>query len=321
MSTPIPALLPPTSQPTTAPYLTAAQFRAYPTWLDLDNLVPGGVASLQDDDLTDALLAATGKAETFCEGMRLSAHLVTGEQVTARQNGGRVWLQPRDIPLTSVVALSYGWDPSVLNAMSVTSTTFWNEDGRLISFQPGGATQQFTGPAIQFGGSGPAGGRLWVTWSYIAGFVSTALSASCAAGASSVTVADPTGIMPGQALRIYDTGAGQTGASEALTVATTYIPQIPTVPPTATAVPLAAGTAYAHGAGTGITGMPRELIQAVIAIAVGLLMRVDVAAEEPDTGFGPAARTAVDKGSGAAGGLMDDAWRDLAKFRPVWRSR
>ena len=318
--TAIPVLLPPQSQPATAGYLTPAQFTAYPTWLDLDNLVPGGVASLQDDALADALLAASSWADSICDGMRLSAHYVTGEQLTSRVAEGRITLQPRDVPIRSITSLQYGWDPSSMTALSLPDASMWTENGRLVSFRPGGGTQQFTGPAIQFGAGPSPHGRVYVTWSYAAGFPSTFLSASCASGAASVMLDDPTGVLPGDVLRIYDTGETSAGASEALTVASSYVPQVPASPPVPTSIPLAAGTAFAHAAGTGITGFPRNAIQAVIALTVAVLMREDVSAEEPASGFGPAARTtgAAQRG-GKAAGLVNDAGGWLARFKPVWR--
>ena len=319
MSTPIGALLPPAVQPASQPYVTPAQFVAYPTWLDLTNLVPGGLASLQTDDLGDVLLAASLWADSQCEGMRLSAHLVTGENVTTRLSGGRISLQPRDIPVSSVVSLAYGWDPAAQTTLSLGPGVLWNEGGRLISFRPGGTTPVFVGPPIQFGNQPVGSGKVFVTWSYVAGYVSTTLSAPCSAGANSAQLTDPTGVMPGQTLRIYDAGQDQAGATEALTVASTYVPQVPTSPPTPTTIPLAANTTYAHAAGTGITGFPRDALQAVTAYAVGLLMREDVAEQEPASDFGPAARRAGDGGRGASGGLIEQAERWLDKYRPVWR--
>ena len=318
--TAIPQLLPATSQPIAQPYLTPAQFTAFPTWLDLDNLVPDGLASLQTDALADVLLAASDWANDVCEGMTLSAHLVSNEQVTVRAAGGRITLQPRDVPVTAVTALSYGWDQATLSSLSLPDPSLQNIEGRLISFRPGGTGMNFTGPAIQFG-PGPAwDGRAFVQWSYVAGFPSTVLSADCLAGAASVTVTDPTGIMPGGTLRIWDKGEDSAGASEALTVASSYVPAVPTVPPVATSIPLAGVTAHAHFAGTGITGMPRRILQAVIAYAVSLLMKEDVSAEEPPSGFGPAARTTGEyRQGGAASGLVNDAVGWLQRYRPVWR--
>lgn len=318
--TAIPVLLPPQSQPATVPYLTAAQFMAYPTWLDLDNLVPGGVASLQEDALTDALLAASSIADSICDGMRLSAHYVVNEQLTARASGGRIWLTPRDVPVRAITSLSYGWDPSALNSDTLPDSTMWAEDGRKVNFRPGGS-QQFTGPAIQFGPGPSPRGRIFVQWSYVAGFPSTFLAAPCAPDAATVELDDPTGVLPGDVLRIYDQGETQAGASEALTVASSYVPMVPTSPPTPASVPLAASTAYAHTGLTGITGMRRDMIQAVIALTVAVLMREDVAWEAPfPGGAGPAARSSDDGGRGGeAGGLVDSAERWLAKYRPVYR--
>lgn len=319
--TAIPQLLPAPSQPTQQPYLTPAQFRAYPTWLDTSNLIPGGLASVQDDDLADVLLAASSWADDVCEGMRLSAHLVTGEQWETRVAGGRITIQPRDIPVRGITALSYGWDPASMAALALPDASVRISAGRLVSFRPGGA-QAFMGPAIQFGPGPASNGKVYGTWSYPAGFASTFLSASCAASAATITLADPTCVMPGDTLRIYDQGQDGSGASEALTVATTYVPQVPTVPPTFTSVPLASNTLYAHAAGTGITGFERRALQAVIAYSVALLMREDVADMDPspESQFGPAVRTASgDRGGAPGSGLVNDARGWLARYRPVWR--
>jgi hypothetical protein len=289
-------------------------FTAYPTWLDLDNLVPGGVASVQTDVLADVLLTASDWAVGACENMLLHAHLVSGENLRARSSGnGRIYMRPRDIPLRNIISLAYGWDPSAQTALSLPDASMFIEDSREVSFSPGGGSA-FRGPAIQFGGSPLAGAQVYLTWSYVAGYPSTTIAA-VSSGASSVTVADPAGILPGDVLRIYDPGI-----SEALTVASSYVPAIPTIPATPTAIPLAAPTANAHVAGTGITGMPRKILNAVIAMAVALLMREDVSAEEPASPFGPAARTTGGGRSGQAGGLVNDAYGWLAPYAPTLRS-
>ena len=156
----------------------------------------------------------------MCEYMRLSAHYVQNENLTGRAAGGRITLQPRDVPIRSVTALAYGWDPSCLVADTLPDNSMWVENGRLVSFRPGGGIQQFTGPAIQFGPGPYPQGRIFVQWSYVAGFPSTYLSSSCAAAASSVTLDDPTGVLPGDTLRIYRRGGdgSRRGQSEALTV-------------------------------------------------------------------------------------------------------
>lgn len=313
--TAIPVLLPPTAPEASVPFLTADGFRAYPTWLDLDNLIPGGAAGIEDDELTDVLLSASTWCNSVCENMQLGGHYVQGEQLRTRlTSAGRIVMQPRDIPARAIVSLSFGYDPDALTPAALPLAGMWNEQGKLLSFRPGGAVATFTGPAIQFGGPARRAGTVYVEWSYIAGYPSTTLAAPLAADASSATLTDPTSVLPGDVLRIYDPGA-----SEALTVASTYIPAIPTAPPTAAAVPLAAPAAFAHDEGTGITGMPRDILQAAITYAVSLLMREDVSAEEPVSAFGPSARSTDEGRGGQAGGLINDAEIRLAPYRPTYR--
>ena len=312
--TTVPVLVTPPSGVLSAPYVTPAMFTGFPTWLDLDNLVPGGVLAMQADELADVLLQASDWAVGECEDMLLHAHLVSGENLRARASGnGRLYIRPRDIPLRNIISLSYGWDPSAMTALGLPDSTMFVEDNREVSFSPGGGLS-FTGPAIQFGGAPRPGTQVYVSWTYVAGFPSTTVS-SVSSGAGSVTVADPAGILPGDVLRIYDLGK-----SEALTVASSYVPVIPTIPPTPTAIPLAANTVNSHVAGTGITGMPRKVLQAVIAYAVALLMREDVSAEEPASPFGPSARTTGGTRGGQAAGLVNDAYGWLAPYRPTLRS-
>ena len=319
--TEIPVLVPPTVAELAVPYLTAAQFAAYPTWLDLDNLLPGGAAAAQPDVLDDVLLAASVWAVGQVENMPLHGHWVQGENLRTRAgNRGRVYLRPHDVPVRAITALSWGCDPSALAAVTLPDASMWFEDGRLVSFAPGGGVVQFTGPALQFGAVTRPGLEVYVTWSYVAGYPNTTMPSGLAENTASVEVADPTGILPGDVLRIYDQGSGTAALSEAVTVASTYAPAMPTIPPTPTSIPLAAGAQFTHAAGVGITGMPRRVLQAVYAYGVALLMREDVSAEEPVSAFGPAARTTGGTRSGQAAGLVNDAIGWLSSYRPVLRS-
>jgi hypothetical protein len=319
----IPVLNPPTQAELAVPYLTPAGFAAYPTWLDLDNLIPGGVAALQTDELAEALLAASEWAIGVVENMPLHAHWVQNEsQRTRAGNGGRVYIKPRHIPVRAITSLSWGCDPASMTPDTLPDATMWIEDGREVSFRPGGGITQFTGPALQFGPSLRVSQPVYVDWSYVAGFPNTVLYASCLAAVSSVTVTDPAGVLPGDVLRIYDAGdtSSAVGASEALTVASTYVPALPTIPPTPTAIPLAAATQFAHAPGIGITGFPRKILQAVIAYTVALLMRDDTSAERPATGFGPAASGGHDTARMQPGALVAEATGWLLPYAPTLRS-
>lgn len=296
-----PLLVVPPSSPVSRAWLTPAMFRGFPTWMDVDNLIPGGVAGLQDDALADALLAATDWAGGELGNMRLDAHLVSGEQRRLRvQPDGRVLIQPYDVPVRAVISLSWGTDPSslVTPALSALNVLPGN-DGWEVSFQPGWC----------------GGGWVYVNWSYVAGFPSALLAAAASKGDTSVTVDDPTGILPGEPLRIYDPGI-----SEVLTVASSYVPLVPAVPPVQASIPLASAVRNSHADGTGITGMPRRALQSVIAYTVAVLLREDVSEEEPASPFGPSARTTSGSRGGQASGLVNDARRWIAAFRPPLRN-
>jgi hypothetical protein len=313
----IPTLALPTTGVLSRPYVTPAMFRAYPTWMDTDNLIPGGVAGVQDDVLYDVLLAASDWAVGVVEDMPLHGHWVQGENLRVPLKGsGRAQVRPRHVPIRAVTSLSWGADPEAMSAVALPDSSMWFEDGRRMSWRPGGGIAQFSGQALQFGPRAVAPGQLYVDWSYVAGFPSSPFASPVASGAMTVELADPTSVLPGDVLRVYDPGV-----SEALTVAPTYVPSVPTVPATPTAVPLAAAAQNAHAAGTvGITGFPRKALQAVIAHAVALLMREDVSAEEPASPFGPAARTTGGERGGQAAGLVNDAYGWLRPYAPTLRS-
>ena len=314
--TAIPVLVAPASGVLSRAYVTPAMFSGFPQWLDLDNLIPGGVAGVQADVLADVLLQASDWAVGECEEMPLHGHLVSGETLRVPvKSSGRAMVRPKHIPLRAVTALSWGGDPSNMTAVALPDSSMWFEgDGRRMSWMPGGGITQFNGPALQFGPRAGVPGTLYVNWSYVAGFPFALLS-TVAQGASSVTVDDPAGIMPNDVLRIYDPGK-----SEALTVASSYVPAVPTIPATPTSIPLAANTAQAHIAGTAVTGMPRKILQAVIAYGVALLLREDVSEEEPASPFGPSARTTAGTRGGQGAGLVNDAYGWLAPYKPTWRS-
>jgi hypothetical protein len=303
--TAIPVLAPPASGQTWRPWLTPAMFTAYPHWLDLDNLIPGGLASVQEDVLADVLLAATDWAVGELGEMRLDGHLVSGETQTARVlPDGRVTLMPRDVPVRAVISLSAGWDPANLSALPLPDPSMrFSAGGRVVSFCP---------PASLLARCGRAR-EIYFEWSYVAGFPSALLSA-VTAGAESVTVDDPAGILPGDVLRVYDPGA-----SENWTVAGTYAPAVPTIPATPTSIPLASAAANPHAAGAGVTGFPRKALQSIVAYGVALLMREDVSEEEPASPFGPAARTTGLGRGGQGGGLVNDAYGWLVPYQQFVR--
>lgn len=301
----------------TQPYVTVAEFKAAPTWLDVDDLIPGGVQAQQDAELFNVLLRASQWANNWC-AQRLSAHTAY-EQMRARVDRyGQIMLHPSNVPVRQVTGVAYGTDFQNMTALT-DLTQVWVEDARgiVVSAIPFRGTFS----TLEFGMVPVAGNEVFVQLQYVAGYASTALSATVAAGSSSLTVQDATGFqgpsvpssglavtIPGSIARIYDPGN-----EEAVTVASI----------SGSTLTLASATTYAHTVSSGPAGqvgvseLPPEIHQAVISMAVALMMREDVTGEEPFSGtpYGPATRRS-DSG-GKAGGLLDTAYELLEPYRRV----
>lgn len=294
---------------TTVPYVTPAEFQAYPTYLDLDDLRSGDT-SPQDQvaELTNLLLISSAWADSFCE-QPLRAHLVTQNQRARADRYGMLKLHADNNPIITVLSVSYGYTPTAMTTLS-SLAGLWIEDGRQVVLPLGGNVGPWSG-SLQFGA--PATGQeLFVSWQYLAGFASTTATGSSAAGASSITVADPIGIIPSGQYRIWEPGAEET-----VTVSSTYVPPTVTVPAAATAIPLAAPAVFAHSAGAGWSGLPADAHVAVINYATALLMRPDNAREDsfPDTRMASGTRQADSRQDGS--GLVEEAERILDVYRRI----
>jgi hypothetical protein len=301
----------------TQPYVGIPEFKASPTWLDTNDLIAGGSQAQNDDELNNILLRASWWADNWCN-QRLGAHSVVEQTRTRTDRYGRVVLHPSNVPVRQVTGVAYGSDFQLLTALSDLSQV-WVEDARgiVISMVPNRGAFS----TLEFGGIPSDGCEVYVQYSYIAGYASTVLSATVAQGATSITVADPTGLqppatslvgtIPGSTMRIWD--AGQ---EEAVTIGNGY-----TVG--SSAVPLASALANAHTVTAGPAGqipvseMPPDIHQAVISMAVALMLREDVSDEDPfgGTPYGPRLRQ-TERG-GKAGGLLDYAYELLEPYRRV----
>jgi hypothetical protein len=295
-----------------------AEFRTAPTWLDTQDLVTGGVEAQQDAELFNVLLRASHWADNFC-GQRLGAHTAF-EQFRARvDRQGRIKLHPSNVPVRQVTALAYGPDPQNLTALTDFSQV-WVEDARGIVVSAIPFRSSFFG-TLQFGMVPVGGSEIYVQIQYVAGYACTVLSATEAAGATSITVADATGVqgasapsvglsvtLPGSTLRIWDAPY-----EEAVTVASVN----------GSTLTLASPLLSTHTVGSGAAGqvsvseLPPEIHQAIIAMAVALMLREDVTGEDPFAGTPGGPPTRRSSSGGQAGGLLDNAYELLEPYRRV----
>lgn len=299
----------------TEPYVSVAEFRASPTWLDSSNLIESGSQIQQDAELYNVLLRASAWADNYCRGTSerpwFKAHTVT-EQCRARINRyGQVFLHPSDVPVRAVTGFAYGADFQNLTVLS-SLTQVWVEDGRGIVV--GIIPNRGSFASIEFGPVTAPGGEMFVQYQYVAGYAVTSLSATVASGATSISVNDGTGFiapstgllgtLAGSVARIWDPGL-----EEAVQVAATYTTG-------STTVPLSAALKNNHVAGASVSELPAEVRQAVITYAVALMMREDVSSDEPfgRTPFGPSTRSSSGPPSG---GLVFNAQEMLNPYRRV----
>lgn len=241
----------------TRPHLTVAEFKAAPTYLDLNDLIVGGTAGQQDHALENLLLRASSWCDDECN-QPLAAHTSTERTRASCDRDGRFVLHPPENPVRSITAFAYGADPARLT--TVASPSVWIEGGVQVIVTPSSGAGGAWSGALQLGGPVP-GRPVFVSYTYVAGYVSTVLAADVSAGASSVLVADPTGIVAGDTLRLWEPGV-----EEAFVVAAGYVTG-------STTVPLTAPLTYAHTAGVGsLSGLPADLKQAVIEVACSKLV-------------------------------------------------
>lgn len=254
------------------PYVTTNYFRAHPTYLDLLNLRSGDANyDHQTAELFNVLLMASREADNYLElgepNGTLSAHSKVENARLTPDRYGRLYFHPSHIPVLSIAQVQYG--VSVTNLTTVTNPNVWIEEGREVVADLAAGTQFWSG-SLQFGP--PAVGfELFTSWTYVAGYPNTLLATSASSGATSIQVADATGITagnintPATSLRIWDPGVEET-----VTVASTYTAGSTTVPLTA---PLVNAHTVNAAAPIGVSALPAEVHLAIVMWATALLMR------------------------------------------------
>lgn len=284
----------------TVPYVTAAEFRAHPTFLDTQNLRTGANQVAQDAALTNALLVASQWADDELD-MPLAAHRRVEQTRVRPDRSGRLRYHPEHAPVLAVVSASTGPTPGALTA-SAGSTWWLEQDGRLIVGFLGGPGPGLA--ALQFGAPAPVDAELLVQWTYLAGWPHTQLATAAAAGETTLAVADAIGIAAGTVLRLWTPAA-----EEAVTVTAVA----------GSTLTLAAPLARAHPLGMSCSALPATARQAVITYAAAELLRPAPAAQErPAPGAPATSSTSGDpqRVSGGAG-LRAQACRLLASFRRI----
>jgi hypothetical protein len=289
----------------TIPYVTVGEFRFHPTFLDTNNLVSGGTQAQQDSALNTALLTASEWADVHLFGPegQIAAHTRVENARIRPDRQARLRYHPEHTPVSSVVSLAIGDDPT--SQTTITGPTVWVEQGGriLVAYLFGAASPGLN--AFQFGRASGWRNEQTVTWTYVAGWAATQLSANAAAAAPSVQVLDATGITAGTVLRLWTPGL-----EEAVTVSSV----------SGTTLTLSAPLTYAHSAGDSIQAVPTPIREAVVTKAICELLRPNAAAQQPPPKTGVASTsTRTDPARNAGGGHYHDKACGLLRPYRRWR--
>lgn len=193
----------PTTQRRTVPYLSLDMLKYHQRrGVRFDDLVPMG----RPDDQDAALMELIEEASAQADSIMLQTLVATLDTVLTRvniNNRGRVEVHPRYRPIIGVTAVALGTTPDLLTSLSSLSGVGVMDQSFSVPVGPITPLTSSQGP-IQFGSVTAPMDRAWMRYTYCNGFPHTTLTAAPAAGATSISVADTTGIIQGATyLTIY----------------------------------------------------------------------------------------------------------------------
>lgn len=218
------------------PYVSPQEFADAPTGLNLDNLVPKGTPADQSAQLVRILQRATAWIDNYCQ-MQLRATVNTEEKRVWVTKDGWLTVFPDFSPIQAVTAAAWKaypaqeWVPLDLQHLEVFPRKW-----------------RWAGPGIGF----YAGAPVSVRYTYVNGWPVTVLTSAVQAGATSLTLDNAVGIVPGALMTVYD-GA----VTEQVTVQSV----------SGNSIVLASPVASAHPAGVHVSSLPDDVRQACILVA------------------------------------------------------
>lgn len=238
------------------PYLTLAEYKNAPTAIDFDNLVWNS----QDPDVQDAELAnVIARASSWCDtecNQVLAATTETENMRTRITQDGTLRVHPRYNPIIALLAFSYGNPTTQMNPAEPSLA--WIEDSQIVIPAGNlGFNYTYQGP-LQFGLPATPRSEMFVNLTYVAGYANTTI-VSASAGNTTFVVSDPTGIIAGMTLQIYDGFS-----SELITVASNHTYGSATVA-------LASPLLYNHASGVSVSALPPAIKQAAILVTTAML--------------------------------------------------
>jgi hypothetical protein len=207
---------------------------------------------------------------------------------------GNIRIHTRANPIIDVVSISIGQNPGNLTPVTDLSSIILDPWRITIPSQTNG--NWFWSGNLPLGRFGP-GRMMWAEWVYTNGYPATALSADANAGDTTITVKNPTGILPNSTLLAIEDGK--------------YFEQLTPTAVTGNVLTIPA-LEFSHSAGVGVSSLPDDIKECAMLLCSRL----------HDTWSLTMGAVSVD-GSGAHNmsarpKIMCDAASILAPYRRWW---
>lgn len=243
-------------------YVTANEFKQAPTGIDTSTLdgTAYGNQQAQDSALLNILRRASAWVDTIVQQESLEATVNTELKEVRMSRDGRVNVHVDQVPIIALQSVQYRSHPREpyeqvdLNSIEVRDNWFTIYD-LFYNTSLGQDLMSY----VSYGD--PLYNRqteipLTVKYTYLNGWANTTLTAAASIGASTITVADSTGIVANQRLTIYD------GASQESVVVIGVNGNVLT---------LSKNLVFAHAIGVGVSAIPEAVKQATVMLACSLI--------------------------------------------------
>jgi hypothetical protein len=232
----------------TVPYITLAELKHSPIQNQLQKLVPGSSDVDRDAELGRIILRVSAMINGECNQNLAATTDVEAGWATV-SDFGELRLHTRSSPIISVSSILVGSDP--YNLRPVTDLSRLALDPWRITV-PAQALSGVAGGGPQLSLSSWRPGRqVWAEWTYVNGYPVTTLTGAVAAGATSVTVGNATGILPNQTqLTIEDGKWVETVVPTAVNGNTLTVPPL----------------LFKHSAGIGVHALPPDVKEVTLLL-------------------------------------------------------
>jgi len=242
------------------PYVSLNEVKFSPTAgaIDFSNLIENASQVAQDRALIELIKRASSMADIFCYGKMgtLNATSNTENGWYRPNRSGNITFSPSFTPILAVTDVQVGYGPGTgLQEITISTSNVAIDRDQFTLTAPSTL-------GLYFGSLGIAGGRwgyqqnMWCQYTYINGWFNTFLTATSAAGSTSITVNDTTGLYAGMNFSIWD------GMNDEYVTCQSINGKV---------VTLSAPLLYNHGIGVNTSTMPAAVKQAVIHLVVALI--------------------------------------------------